>query len=233
MDPVSDEETNGLMSKHRLSLSRRSSSSNKTPPPIVHAPRRIFPLILITLLASICAAFLVLFLPRPSSPPPSALYWQPGSNATRLLERPCGGTPDEARARGCRFDVNSFCWLPDACYDAELSAEFDHYREWRWWRDDNGTQPVAYELVAAGDFAELYVSWGYHLRHCTTMWKKLHRALLRLEEGVGAVDSYVGSYQHTLHCEKMFLGYQGDSFEDINTVIRAKYPDCRILRLEK
>jgi hypothetical protein len=93
---------------------------------------------------------------------------------------------------------------------------------------------VGSELVATGVFAELYVSWEYHLRHCTTMWIKLHRAWIQLDSGLGAINSYTASYEHTLHCESMLLATdEGASLGDINTVIRAKYLDCRILRLEK
>ncbi|KID70389.1 hypothetical protein MBR_08893, partial [Metarhizium brunneum ARSEF 3297] len=39
----------------------------------------------------------------------------------QVMEKPCGETPAEARTRGCYLDVISFCWLPERCYDAELS----------------------------------------------------------------------------------------------------------------
>ena len=39
------------------------------------------------------------------------------------------------------------------------------------------------------------------LQHCTYLWQKLHRAVL----SGGVVDGYVGSYQHTIHCESVSL----------------------------
>lgn len=147
------------------------------------------------------------------------------------LKQPCGTTPGEARAHGCHFDVNSFCWLPDVCWDASLSEEFDSYKDWKWWRDENATDPISYELVSTGEFTDLYVEWEYHLVHCTTTWKKMHRALLR--GGLNAIDAYIGSYQHTLHCEDMLLSGYSASLKDVNTVIRIKYPDCGALRWEK
>lgn len=53
----------------------------------------------------------------------------------------------------------------------------------------------------------------------------MHRAIMG---GLGAagIDSYIGSYHHTRHCEAMLLGGQGVAFDAINTRIRVKFPDC-------
>lgn len=77
--------------------------------------------------------------------------------------------------------------------------------------------------VAAGKYAELLVSWEYHFAHCTFMWKKIHRAILK----EGPLDSYVGNLNHTLHCQKMLLDREA-ALADINTAIRMKFPDCPI-----
>jgi len=132
----------------------------------------------------------------------------------------CGTNRNEALSHNCTFDPMSFSWLPPACYDDALTAEFLSLKPWRWTTDRTGTDPVLLEKVLAGDHANLYVSWEYHLLHCTYMWRKLHRAAL----GSGMVDSYIGNYNHTSHCEMMLL-QEGDK-EDINTVIRTKFVDC-------
>src|SRR5436309_1479590 len=36
----------------------------------------------------------------------------------------CGYTPDEARSKGCIFDVMMQLWTPPACYDGKLSERF-------------------------------------------------------------------------------------------------------------
>ena len=77
-----------------------------------------------------------------------------------------------------------------------------------------------------GEHLGLYVSWEYHLRHCTAMWKKLHRAIRG--EGKTAVDSYIANYEHTKHCEHMLLGRRGLGLDEVNTVIETKFPDCGI-----
>ncbi|KAL1607625.1 hypothetical protein SLS60_002559 [Paraconiothyrium brasiliense] len=39
----------------------------------------------------------------------------------------CGTTADEARARGCVFEVTGFTWLPKECQDTETEDEFLQY----------------------------------------------------------------------------------------------------------
>lgn len=144
-----------------------------------------------------------------------------------VMVQPCGNTTAEARARGCHFDVISFCWLPDACYDAELSAEFLAAHELEWFEDPAKERPLSYEQIITGEHTGLYVNWEYHVAHCTAMWRKMHRAILGAL-GKAAIDAYIGSYPHTEHCEQMLLGGTGVAFDTINTRIAVKYPDCGI-----
>ncbi|KAE8152274.1 hypothetical protein BDV25DRAFT_138089 [Aspergillus avenaceus] len=144
----------------------------------------------------------------------------------KKLHKPCGSTPSEARKAGCNFDVISFCWLPDACYDAELSRQFDDENRLEWFLDANRTLPLAHDEIMSGEYTGLYVNWEYHLRHCTAMWKKMHRAVLG--GGRDAVDGYIGVYEHTEHCEKMLLGDRSIEWDVINTRIAVKFPDCGV-----
>ncbi|KAI1310108.1 hypothetical protein F5Y03DRAFT_382804 [Xylaria venustula] len=144
-----------------------------------------------------------------------------------VMTQPCGSSPAEAVARGCQFDVISFCWLPDACYDAELSEEYRATHKLEWFVDPEKEQPLSYEQIMTGEYTGVYVNWEYHVTHCTAMWKKLHRAILG-ELGRGAIDGYIGTYEHTKHCEMMLLGGHDVALETINTRIAVKYPDCGI-----
>ena len=140
------------------------------------------------------------------------------------LETSCGDDVDTARSNGCFFDIMSFSWLPPLCYDGELVEQFLGLQDWRWYADAGGKQPVPKEEVLAGQHPELFVSGEYHQFHCTYMWRKLHRAIL----GNGRVDSYIGNYHHTEHCEKMLTSPRrgGDA---LNTIIRSKFTSCRSL----
>lgn len=135
----------------------------------------------------------------------------------------CGDSPAEAIARGCNFDIMSFAWLPAPCFDRDLMEEFLGLRQWTWYTDKDG-QTVANEVdIREGQYNEIFVSWEYHLVHCTYMWRKMHRALL--QGGLEAVDGYIGSLHHTEHCSNMLLGYHETSNVP-NTFIYAKYPAC-------
>lgn len=135
----------------------------------------------------------------------------------------CGESPAEAITRGCNFDIMSFAWLPTPCFDRELMEEFLGLRQWTWYTDKDG-QTVASELnIREGKYNEIFVSWEYHLVHCTYMWRKMHRALL--QGGLDAVDGYIGSLHHTEHCSNMLLGYR-DAVNVLNTFIYVKYPAC-------
>lgn len=137
----------------------------------------------------------------------------------------CGRSSDEARSLGCHFDVMSFTWSRSSCFDGPLMDEFLGLKNWTWWlphtSESTVNTPLTIDDVSSGQYAELNVSWEYHLYHCTYMWRKMHRAVLNGKP----LDSYVGNWAHTEHCEMMLL----DRSKELNshkTVIRRKFPDC-------
>ncbi|KAJ0359909.1 hypothetical protein COL154_007960 [Colletotrichum chrysophilum] len=163
-----------------------------------------------------------------ASPSPSDL------NTTYLLPFPCGATPSAARAAGCLFDLISFNWLPLACHDAALAATFEAELraagELAWYRDMNRTAPLTREQIMTGEYTGVYVSLAYHLRHCTAMWRRMHRALIQGGGGLGRVDSYIWGYHHTLHCEDTLLGRRNEMEAEVfTTEVRIKYPDCGVV----
>lgn len=146
------------------------------------------------------------------TPPPYKMSTSPTAH--------CGSSRDEAKSTGCHFDPMSFSWLPTDCYDAELTKSFLGLKEWQWFTDADGS-PAPHESVLRGDYDELFVSWEYHLLHCTYTWRKMHRALLRGKP----VDNYIGKYNHTAHCEMMLLA-QHIERNSTNTIIQTKFVSC-------
>ncbi|KIX97046.1 uncharacterized protein Z520_07160 [Fonsecaea multimorphosa CBS 102226] len=141
----------------------------------------------------------------------------------------CGESPEEAVTRGCRFDVMSFTWSPAPCFDEALVTEFLESAPsspgyWQWWTGTNLTTATALGLgdVQGGTFPQLYVTNEYHQYHCMYMYKKLHRAL---RAGAGYLDSYIGSYEHTLHCEHILLSRDFNP-DRVETTIRRKFVTC-------
>lgn len=174
------------------------------------------------LLSGLALRFLHIFnLPESSSPLPGSRF---GS---------CGNTTSSARRANCTFDIMSFSWLPSACDDPKLTAEFSRVRNWTWWLDTDKMTFVPFEEVARGDHSELFVAREYHMYHCTYMWKKLHRGLLKSQQNAekrGIMDSYIGNYGHTSHCEMMLLGMEEDGGEinkdATDTAILMKFTQC-------
>ncbi|KAI0970758.1 hypothetical protein F4678DRAFT_102042 [Xylaria arbuscula] len=146
------------------------------------------------------------------------------------MKSPCGSTPEEARARGCHFDTISFCWYPDECYDSELVAAFEATRDWEYYADEEGTQPISREELIGGDGNNLWVRWEYHVRHCLYQWIKLHRAVLaKGDPNLPQIDSYIASLNHTNHCGEVMLNDRDVAFSTINTETLVKFPDCGMI----
>ncbi|GKT79686.1 hypothetical protein ColTof4_12109 [Colletotrichum tofieldiae] len=165
----------------------------------------------------------------------ASLSHDPQSSVKFLHPAPCGATPSEARASGCLFDLISFNWLPPSCHDAELASQFEEeLREagqLSWYEDMQRTKPLSRDQIMTGEYSGIYVSLGYHLRHCTAMWRRMHRALMQGGGGLGRVDGYIWSYHHTRHCEETLLaGHNGSAAGELfTTEVRIKYPDCGVI----
>ncbi|EGP86902.1 uncharacterized protein MYCGRDRAFT_44495 [Zymoseptoria tritici IPO323] len=130
---------------------------------------------------------------------------------------PCGDSPEEARDNHCAFDLLSFSWLPQRCYDAEISAEFLNHSDWSWYKQGYHSaselepEPVHQSIVEQGGTGDLYVTGSYHLVHCLYMWRKLHRGMeveaRGLKPGISGawIDSYTRDFAHTHHCSQYIL----------------------------
>lgn len=138
--------------------------------------------------------------------------------------RNCGNSTSDAVKAGCSFDIMSFTWSLPECFDEELEADFLAYKKWSWWFDPEGKKPVPFEDVRAGRYTDLFVTWEYHLVHCTFMWRKMHNAIIAQRP----IDSYIGNTNHTMHCSMELLD-RIRGMNELNTRIRIKFPDCGVL----
>lgn len=138
----------------------------------------------------------------------------------------CGNSSEEARLLGCYFDIMSFTWSQPSCFDKALMDEFLSLRNWTWFSNPGNIPgiPVPFDEVYSGQHSRLYVTWEYHITHCTFMWKKMHRAIMAGRP----LDSYVNNVKHTEHCEEMLLN-RDTPLEDRHTTIFMKFPDCPML----
>jgi hypothetical protein len=66
----------------------------------------------------------------------------------------CGKTADEARARGCVFEVTGFTWIPKECHDPNTEEEFLKYlvkNDLGIYRYANYSEKVPIEEVQLGN----------------------------------------------------------------------------------
>jgi hypothetical protein len=80
----------------------------------------------------------------------------------------CGHSPDEARSRGCKFDIILYSWVPHQCYDSGIQEEYLQ-REFEWWRFQNATDQVSQARAREGEEEILWLNWGmfksnYHVK---------------------------------------------------------------------
>ncbi|KAH8691591.1 hypothetical protein BGW36DRAFT_388628 [Talaromyces proteolyticus] len=77
------------------------------------------------------------------------------------------------------------------------------------------------ELAVLGE-DRLFVSWEYHIVHCTYMYMAMHRAYTVR----GYIDSHLDDWNHTRHCQKILLERNMEDV-DISTVGFLRFPECR------
>ena len=116
----------------------------------------------------------------------------------------CGHTPDEARAKGCIFDVMMQLWTPADCFDEVLSNRFLDVGNWTWYADPGATRIYSLEEMRRGEHSAVFVAQDYHVTHCIYAWEKLVRAMRNQEPLITELISY----DHVIHCRHKTLQRQ-------------------------
>lgn len=108
----------------------------------------------------------------------------------------CGGNADEARAKGCAYDVMMQEWTTPECIDWTLAEKFLKNGNWTWYADSGAVNTYDDVQVAKGDHSVVYVDQSYHRHHCIFTWERLVRAM-RTQRPL--VEKLV-DYDHVMHC---------------------------------
>ena len=108
----------------------------------------------------------------------------------------CGGNPEEAREKGCVFDVMMQDWVPEPCYDSVLTERYLAEGNYTWYADGQGETTLSDEEMRKGEHGGAWMSTSYHKAHCIFSWMKTIRAL-RNERGI---SQELLSYDHVMHC---------------------------------
>lgn len=196
-------------------------SQPHTKPPSKTSKTTIISLLAITISLTTCIFVFVNNIqqhPSVESPSPPQMNYQ------------CGTSAAEAKARGCRFDIMSFSWLPPVCDDKEVTEMFLEAGNWTWSRDPQGKHVISQEDVGTGDFEYLFTNYRYHLTHCVYIWQKFHRALFTGD--LSRIDGYSAGIGHTEHCSKMLLD-RSLSLDHWGIVATTKFPSCGQGMLDK
>jgi hypothetical protein len=93
----------------------------------------------------------------------------------------------------------------------------------------NRTKPLTHEQIMIVMCTGLF-QLGFPFAALYSNVEKPHPAALGAS-GRRAVDGYIGSYEHTKHCERRFER-RCIEFEVTNTRITVTYPDCGICCLQ-
>lgn len=138
----------------------------------------------------------------------------------------CGKSPTEARAAGCRFEVNNFAWLHPDCYDEELDRDWTAgplAKDLEFWEERGGKGPIPKELVMEGEVELVWVNTRQHRRHCLFVWEKYQRAAMNRRP----MDNWTIDYHHTKHCIDLIRDPDNETPDDlVSSYLTLKYPTC-------
>ncbi|PQE16817.1 Major facilitator superfamily transporter protein [Rutstroemia sp. NJR-2017a BBW] len=135
-----------------------------------------------------------------------------------IIKSPCGNSSSEAKARGCHFDVLSFCWVPDQCFDRELTEKFRKAGPWVFYTDMNKTASVSEEQFGS-DTQPVYLTNKLHKTHCAYNILRFHKALTE-----GRMVHKEDVLTHTEHCSQVLTRINDP--DDIEVRAKIQYPDC-------
>ena len=115
----------------------------------------------------------------------------------------CGNSSAEAIAKGCTFNLMTFAWLPEACWEHEMTNKWLERTqgEFQWYADPNGLDELPQEPHAIGLRDKVYASPNWHESHCAFSWRKFHKALVY----GGLIDGLISKWVHTMHCTRVLL----------------------------
>ncbi|KAG4433711.1 hypothetical protein IFR05_010792 [Cadophora sp. M221] len=137
--------------------------------------------------------------------------WPEVQGGSRVIAG-CGMSPEEAKEKGCVWDLMSYGWTHPACYNkAESEKWLAEYGPWKWYNDLNATEPIADEDLPNSWL--VYAEQGYHVQHCLYILKLIHLAAM---SGHLVTDEAI-PLAHTGHCTKMMSSPKYLDFKHTNT----------------
>lgn len=144
------------------------------------------------------------------------------SNLTSII-LDCGHSPEEARAKGCVYDVMMQDWVPLPCYDGPLTEKYLKQGNYTWYGDGQGDTTISDEVMAKGEHGRAWMSTAYHKDHCVFSWLKIVRALRNRQP----LSQELLSYDHVMHCSMGALK-ESSSDEGLGVSAPTNYARCAL-----
>ncbi|WEW55742.1 hypothetical protein PRK78_001175 [Emydomyces testavorans] len=120
----------------------------------------------------------------------------------------CGDTIAQALANNCKYDSIAAAWLPPACRDDDLIAQFERSGpnpdgSWGYYADVNKTRTLSLKEVSLlpNSGGHFFTTHQWHVVHCAYYWKKMY---LAPKKGI-TIEQRYDNLMHINHCEMMFL----------------------------
>ncbi|KXH69014.1 hypothetical protein CSAL01_12177 [Colletotrichum salicis] len=128
----------------------------------------------------------------------------------------CGSTTQEARAKGCKYDVLLNHWVPAQCFDKDSVDEYQEDASWGAFADKNMTQQLTIDEMSERDF--YWTSIRDHINHCAIMWRRQFYALY---DERAAIDTIVTSPGHTEHCSQYLMDAVDSKWKEPTKTMRG------------
>lgn len=144
----------------------------------------------------------------------------------------CGWTYDMAVDRNCKFQLWSYSWVPQDCFDQKLNDDFLALRDKEDWKYYDSLEPlteVPLESVLVGNRNDLYSTWGQHFWHCAFYQRKFFRVV---EDNDGKRDSILKmtnrdlEEHHGLHCQEWLSDPKKFAWDEVNINLTVGYHFC-------
>ncbi|KAK1755401.1 hypothetical protein QBC47DRAFT_413171 [Echria macrotheca] len=112
----------------------------------------------------------------------------------------CGNTTEEAKRRGCTYDILSNHWVPAVCMDQDAVDEYMTDGTWFGYGDESRTQLLTIDAMSEMDY--YYTNERDHIVHCAMLWRKQFRAFFLQRQNL---DTIISDEEHTMHCSQFLM----------------------------
>lgn len=130
----------------------------------------------------------------------------------------CGFSVEDAKERGCKFDILANHFVPSPCYDQYSNDQYQAEGDtWIGYVDRNWSEAYT-SIQAMGESDVYWTNQRDHIVHCAMLWKRQWRAFT---ENWRYFDAIISDEEHTMHCAQYLM--------DMTDMEGS--PDCKFLIL--